>query len=223
MWKTNIKKTKDKVELSPSSPWNDRYMKLAKTVKNWQLAFLSMLIMFSISLFVTLRISTKASFVPYIVEIKETGEVTNIVRPLESRYSISDIQYKHYLRQFLIKIRSIPLDPVLFSTEYKEALKYTGLEAKTKLRKIYMEDNINQKFKEKESRNIQINSIVKVPNTNSFKVRWEETSYKEGGISKRINQEGIFSLKSIPAKTEAELIINPLGITITDLSINQDF
>lgn len=223
MWKTNIKKTKDKVELSPSNPWNDRYMKLSKSVKNWQLAFLSMLIMFSISLFVTLRISTKASFVPYIVEIKESGEVANTVRPLESRYNISDIQYKHYLRQFLIKIRSIPLDPVLFSTEYKEALKYTGLEAKTKLRKIYMEDNINQKFKEKESRNIQISSIVKVPNTNSFKVRWEETSYKEGGISKRINQEGIFSLKSIPAKTEAELIINPLGITITDLSINQDF
>ncbi len=223
MWKTKIKNEKNKVELEPNS-FNDRYMKLSKAIKNWQCAFLSIFILFIISLGGIIKIGAKSHFVPYIVTVDNNGEIQNLVKPLEEEYEVTSLQEKSYLRKFLIDIRTISLDPVFFGKRYKEALRYTSSSTESKLKDMYVEDDISKKIKEKVTRTIEINSIVKVTGIDrTYKVTWNEKMFQEGGKVGETKYEGIFSLKIVKPRTEKDLLINPLGITIEDININKYF
>ncbi|MEG0794796.1 MAG: type IV secretion system protein, partial [Bacilli bacterium] len=83
-------------------------------------------------------------------------------------------------------------------------------------------EDTKDKMKNKETRDISITTILKVDNKN-YQVRWIETGYDErGNIVEKIKKSGIYTIEIIQSNSEEKLLINPVGITITDYSFNNE-
>lgn len=210
--------------INPLDSWHDRYLSLAKGVRNWQLAFFMMFILFGISLTVTYLISTKATFVPYVIEVEKDGKVNSIGKPMEQSYKVTEGQVKYFLRQFILNTRTISLDPVLYGKKYKEAFSFVSKQSKQKLGVLYEQDEVVKKINAKETVTPEITSIIKIAGTpNSYQVRWKETYFnKEGGIKWEERLSGIYTISSNPPQTEEGLYLNPLGIIIEDFSVSEE-
>lgn len=207
----------------PESVFNEKYMKLAKSIRNWQIAFLSQTILFIISLLGFIKVATQTQIIPYIVEVnKEEGIVKNIGAINRINYVANDKLIMSTLRNFILKTRSIPLDPIMYGRNIKEAYNFLGEVSQTKLKTQIIEENVKEKIKSKETRDISITTILKIDNKN-YQVRWVETSYGErGNIVEKIKKSGIYTTEIIQSNSEEKLLINPVGITITDYSFNNE-
>ncbi|WP_319201677.1 type IV secretion system protein [uncultured Ilyobacter sp.] len=207
-------------KINPMDSWHDRYLNLSKGIRNWQLAFFLIFILFTGSLIATYFISIKATFVPYIIEVEKNGKVNSIGKPLEQNYKVTEGQIKYFLRQFILNTRTISLDPVLYGKKYKEAFYFVSKQSKQKLGLLYEEDKVLEKLTAKETVSPEIISINKIAGTpNSYQIRWSETYFgKDGGIKGKKQYSGIYTLSSNPPQTEEALYRNPLGIIIEDFS-----
>ncbi len=210
--------------VNPMDSWHDRYLNLAKGVRNWQIAFSVMFFLFGISLTVTYFVSTKATFVPYVIEVEKDGKVNSIGKPMEQSYKVTEGQVKYFLRQFILNTRTISLDPVLYGKKYKEAFYFVSKQSKQKLGVLYEEDDVIKKIKAKETVTPEITSIIKIAGTpNSYQIRWKETYFtKEGGVKGEKKLSGIYTISSNPPQTEEGLYRNPLGIIIEDFSLSEE-
>lgn len=186
-------KTQGGLPSNPDSVFNEKYMKLAKSLRNWQIAFLSQTILFTISLLGFIKVATQTQIIPYIVEVnKEEGIVKNIGAINRINYVANDKLIMSTLRNFILKTRSIPLDPIMYGRNIKEAYSFLGEIAQTKLKSQIIAEDTKDKMKNKETRDISITTILKVDNKN-YQVRWIETGYDERGniVEKIKNQEFI--------------------------------
>ena len=113
-------KTQGGLPSNPDSVFNEKYMKLAKSLRNWQIAFLSQTILFTISLLGFIKVATQTQIIPYIVEVnKEEGIVKNIGAINRINYVANDKLIMSTLRNFILKTRSIPLDPIMYGRNIK--------------------------------------------------------------------------------------------------------
>lgn len=216
-------KTQGGLPSNPDSVFNEKYMKLAKSLRNWQIAFLSQTILFAISLLGFIKVATQTQIIPYIVEVnKEEGIVKNIGAINRINYVANDKLIMSTLRNFILKTRSIPLDPIMYGRNIKEAYSFLGEIAQTKLKSQIIAEDTKDKIKNKKTIDISITTILKVDNKN-YQVRWIETGYDErGNIVEKIKKSGIYTIEIIQSNSEEKLLINPVGITITDYSFNNE-
>ena len=82
-------------------------------------------------------------------------------------------------------------------------------------------EKINDLINENYTRDMQIQSLVKMANTeNSYQIRWNETLIDGiGEIVQRRNYTGIFTITVEVPETLADLENNPLGIKILDFAL----
>lgn len=219
--KNNELKTQQGLSTDPE--FHNKYMQLAKSVRNWQIAFLSIFILFVITLFGYIKTANSTHIVPYIIEVnKEDGIVKNIGEINKVKYVPNDRIIISALRDNIIKMREIPLDQVLYGKRINETYEFLSLPMQKKLKEIIVNENIQNKMKNKETRDVKITNIVKM-NDNNYQVRWTETSYQQDGqVIDKNRKSAIFTLELKKYKDERKLLINPLGITITNFNFNTD-
>lgn len=210
---------------NPYSDWNDRYFKLNRSKRNWQITFLVSSIITLFSLVIILKMSTQISVVPYIIEVdKELGVVRNIGDLRNIHYQPEDQNIIAVLNEHIKSTRAIPLDPVRYGKDIQEQYAFLTEVTQQKLLENIEKDNVQQKMKNRESRDINITSILKI-REKTFQVRWIEKNYTENGnIYSENNMTGIFTVDFINPKelNENVLILNPMGIIITDFSISRE-
>ena len=202
---------------------NDIYFNLSNAARNWRAAFLGILLLFSFSLFGIIKISSQSSITPFIVEInKETGIIKKLGVLSEIRYTPNDKITFSLLRQFLLNTRTIPLDLVQYGKNIEESYYSLDNVSQQKLLTYIEKDNIKERVKSKESRDIEISSITKM-SSNIFQIRWTETNYSENGtIDFKEIFSGLFTVKFEEKTTESEILRNPLGFTITDFNYSRE-
>lgn len=208
---------------NPFNPFHENYFKLAKSVKNWQIAFLSIFILFIFSLFGIIRLSTQSFIVPYIVEVnKEEGVIRNIGEINKIRYVPNDKLIFSVLRSFIQNTRNIPLDQVVYGRNIQESYAFLNDVSIQKLLDYIEKDNVKEKIKDKKSRDISITSILKM-DKNNFQIRWVENQYNKTGNKEKIKKySGIFHIEIIKQTEEAKMLINPMGIIISDFSYSEE-
>ena len=169
--------------------------------------------------------STQISVVPYIIEIdKELGVIRNIGDLRNIHYQPGDQNIIAVLNEHIKSTRAIPLDPVRYGKDIQEQYAFLTEVSQQKLLENIEKDNVQQKMKNRESRDINITSILKI-REKTFQVRWIEKNYTENGnIYSENNMTGIFTVDFINPKelNENVLILNPMGIVITDFSISRE-
>lgn len=164
---------------------------------------------------------TTMSYKTYVVRVDNaTGAVETGGELKATNYTPQQAEIKHFLSQFLLETRAIPLDPVQFQNNWKDASHFMSKEAMAKYTSM-----VNKEKPASKLGKLTIQPVIKTiqifpGSKNTYQVRWyeEEYSLTSGSTGKRKNYVGLFQIAIKPPSKEAEILINPLGMQITDLN-----
>lgn len=213
--------SKNNGEISIDNPFYDKILTLSKSCRNWQLAFLIMACLVCITLGSYINLANKSKLVPYIVEIDKEKNVTFLGKMEQITYRNNDPVIFATLNNFVINTRSISLDKVFTFKKFKREYSFLGKEMKSKMNTDIQNINLNKKFKDKETIDVQITSMLK-NSDNIYQLHWTEKYYINGGYSSTKKWTGTFSIIEDRNLSEEDMLINPLGIIIQDYHISRD-
>lgn len=163
--------------------------------------------------------SIKATVVPYVVEVGESGVVNKVGLAQSRQYNPKEAEIKYFLSNFVRNTRGMPLDPVVYEQSLKSAYGFLTKQAGNKMSVMLRDENRQDKLGRQ---TVQTSIGVMLPMTDgskSYQIRWTEEHFDlNSGTKKVILMSGIFTVAIKPPTDRAELEVNPLGIYITDFS-----
>lgn len=164
---------------------------------------------------------TTMSYKTYVVRVDNaTGAVETGGELKATNYSPQEAELKHFLSQFIIQTRSIPLDPIAFRNNWQNAKHFMTKESYTKYTTFVNKEKPSTKLGhvtvQPEIKTMQIFPGTK----NTYQVRWYEEEYSLNGENRRhrTNYVGLFQIDVKPQTDEKELLINPLGMRVVDFT-----
>lgn len=166
-------------------------------------------------------ITMTANYKVYVVRVNNvTGEIDSGVELKAKDYQPQEAEMKHFLAEFTKKVRMIPLDPVLLRSNWNTAQNFMTREAAQKLSVLVeREGHVTKLGKFTVTPNIK--TIQLQPGTErTYQVRWTEEDFQISGQSSGqvTNYVALYTVVVQPPEKEEDLLVNPLGIRIADLS-----
>lgn len=208
-------------ELEMSNPAYDRYLNLAKSIRNWQLAFLIMSCLAGVCLTSYIYLANKSKLIPYIIEVDEKNGSIYFKGSMDQiKYNVNDSIIFSILNDHIINTRSISLDQVFTHKKFKRQYSFLTAEMKNKLSEEIQSYDLEKKYKNKEAIDVQITSMLK--ENDSYRINWTEKKYVSGNNVETKKMTGIFSIEQENNLSEEDIKINPLQILIKDFSISAD-
>lgn len=209
--------------MPPESPytrakktWDDRIGSAVKQAHNWRLmALFSMLVALSLIAVVVFLVS-RSSVETYIVQVDKTsGEVLNVGN-IKKSYVPQLQEYKYFIGQFIKKVRSVSSDRIIVQENWLTAYKFLTIKGNHQLTE-YAKENDPFAMVGKLTVSVDIQAINKITN-NSYQVEWVETIFNYSGGSTKKEFSGVLTVLSLPPSKKSDLINNPLGIFIDEIS-----
>lgn len=148
----------------------------------------------------------------------------------QSTYQPNEKMYKHFLADYIRNVRTKTLDPVVDNNNLIRAQKYMNTVARNKLSSIIQEE---KKLESNETvssvaATIQVEIISVVPvKDHSYQIRWKENLYDVTGQKmKSRSMTGTFITELLTQEQSGasieDLLVNPMGLYITDFSWDKD-
>lgn len=213
----------DPLEKGPMKPFSDALQNVDQDRRNAYWLMKACIVIIAIAVISIVAIATTYNYKTYVVRVDNaTGQVETGGQLQSTNYVPQQVEIKHFLGQFIMDTRTVPLDPVLFKNNTDRALHFMTREASAKMDAMMQSDNPRMKLGKMTIQPI-IKSIQLQPGSDrTYQVRWAEEEYSLSGnrSNKRINYVGLFTIGFDPSSKEEELIINPLGFKIEDLTIS---
>lgn len=204
------------------NPHLNLYLDLAENCRNWKIAFLIMAGFFALNLFAYYRLANKTKLLPFIVQVDSHGQPSFQGRMDQVQYQASDIVIFAMLDTYVRNSRSVSLDRVVTYKLLKKQYPFLTKETKNKMNQDINSLQLEKKFKNKESTDVQITSILK-NSEGVYQVNWIEKNYKNGSSVDNKKMTGLFSVsQKTGTLSEEELRINPLELIIEDYNISVD-
>jgi type IV secretion system protein VirB5 len=205
--------------------WDERLGSAVIQAKNWRFAFLAtcaLLLCTSLSLFALVH---QQRIIPVVVALdKESGEPT-VVGPVDQRkYQPGPLEIKYFLSQFIRFVRSVPLDQVVIKQNWLRAYAFMRKEAAGLLNEMTQKE-ADSPFNKigKVLVSVQPLSILQIPDTSSYQLRWKETVYSSNGTKiQEYTMLATFIIEIDPPKDEQTLQENPLGVFIKNFQWNRE-
>ena len=201
--------------------FENQLLNISKALHTWKiLAFICLGIAF-LALSGNIYLSTRSTLVPYVIEVDEAGNAKAINPAYQKNYEPKEEFLIYSLKEFVRNFRWISLDPVVQNSLYSKAMNLLTEPMQEKLKEISLEENLSNLIQEKYTRDVQINSAIKVAGTkNTYQIKWREILYSSSGdILLNKTLVGIFTISIEQPKTLQELDRNPLGVYIVDFHI----
>jgi type IV secretion system protein VirB5 len=158
-----------------------------------------------------------------VVEVAELGQA-RAFGPAE-RMPTSELEraVTAELAEFITNARRIVADVGAQREIILEAYAFADERARTFLNHHYSQaQNDPRLLSQRIRRTISIESILKMPDSDSYKVRWTEREIGRTSASAlRTSWEGILAVRIVPPETEADILVNPLGVKIYDINWSQ--
>lgn len=190
---------------------------MAKKQRNWCIAIIGLCVV-SVVL-----IATTFNYKTYVVRVDNaTGAVETGGQLKTTNYQPQEVEVKHFLFEWIKDVRGVPMDPIQFKRNVDTAQHFMTQEAAQKYAGIIQGHNPVAKLGKStvipELRSIQLQPGSK----NVYQVRWSETDFSMSGAMSdvKVNYVALFTVAVDPPKDEKELLINPLGLKITDLTMS---
>lgn len=199
-------------------------LNISKALHTWKiLAFICLGIAF-LALSGNIYLSTRSTLVSYVIEVDEAGNAKAINPVYQKNYEPKEEFLIYSLKEFVRNFRWISLDPVVQNSLYSKAMNLLTEPMQEKLKEISLEENLSNLIQEKYTRDVQINSAIKVAGTkNTYQIKWREILYSSSGdILLNKTLVGIFTISIEQPKTLQELDRNPLGVYIVDFHITTE-
>lgn len=211
---------RDAAGLFQNNLYNEAYDR--DMAKKRNLIYLILIIVCVLS---TVFIATTANYKTYVVRVDNaTGQVEVGSQLKATNYSPQEAELKTFLAQFVMNTRTIPLDPVQYRANWETSKHFLTQEAAQKLLAMTDKDKPVEKLGHMTVQP-EIKSIQLQPGTKStYQVRWVEEEYALSGgkNGNKATYVALFTIKLEPPSKEQELLINPLGIKIRDLTLARE-
>lgn len=166
--------------------------------------------------------STKASVIPYVIEVNQEGTVTAVNRANQTNYTPKEAQIKHFLSELITKMRSVGTDPVVYKQNWLSAYTFLTPAAAGKMNEMIQKENQISRLEKKQTVQTQIKGINSLSN-NSYQIRWTEDVYEaDGRRSENYLMTSVFTIEFATPKDEKELLNNPLGMYIKDFAWSKE-
>ena len=179
------------------------------------------IILIIICVLATVYVTVSASYKTYVVRVDNTTGQIELAGELKStNYNPQEAEVKYFLSDFVRKIRTIPLDPILYKNNWNNAQHYLTPQAAQKLNNLIAGENQLARLGHSTTQ-IKIRSIQAQPGQiATYQVRWSEEEYNiAGGSSGRQDYYvALFSVYVAPPSREEDVLVNPLGLKIADLN-----
>ena len=199
--------------------WDDRMGLSLAHARNWRL------MAFGCLLFATFLGSgwwfqaQKSVVKPYIVEVASWGQ-TQKITALDQTYRPKEAQIAYMLSDWIINVRSRPLDPVIIRQNLLKAYHYTTPRSANTLNQWAQTHDPFLKAGI-EAKTVTILNVVARTET-SFDIQWREESFEAGMSQGSQLWRALITIGFETPKNEAELLKNPLGLKIEDVSWSPD-
>ena len=136
-------------------------------------------------------------------------------------YTVDDAIIFAMLNDFVIDTRSVSLDKVFTYKKMKREYSFLSSEMKNKMNVDINNLKLEDKFKNKESIDVVITSMLR-NSEDIYQVNWTEKTYKNGSLVSVDKKTGNFSVIQQDKMNPEDLKINPLGLIIQDYHITND-
>ena len=190
---------------------------------NWRRIALGLLvacIVLSIGLTVQ---SLKSQIIPYVVTVdKSTGEVEKAGAFIAQDYTPQEVEVRYFIGQFIQNARNIQLDPVQQEKMQGKAFAYLTQAAAQKYAAIQRNEGFKGKYA-MYTVQTKITGIKKIPDTDSYHATWTEEEFNIASGKQDVKKyECVFAVSTIPPKDDQTLLVNPLGLYISDLNFSAE-
>lgn len=165
------------------------------------------------------RQADRAVVEPFVVEVSELGE-TQKITALGGRYEPGAAQIGHALAGWIRDVRGRSIDPIVIRANFLRAYELTTPKAAGFLSQwAQASDPFAQVGREAVHVDV-LNVVARSPRT--FDLQWREKRYLSGQLASTERWRALITVKIEPPRTEAELMKNPLGIRIEEVSWTPD-
>ena len=156
---------------------------------------------------------------PFVVEVSPWGE-TRRITAIGGRYEPTEAQIGHALAGWVRNVRAKSVDPVVIRQNWLAAY---DLATPRTAAFLNAWAQAHDPFAEvgREAVNVEILNVVR-RSARTYDLQWRETRFVNGQQAGQDRWRALITLKLQPPRTEAELLKNPLGIRIEDVSWTPD-
>lgn len=185
--------------------------------RQWRIFSYLLLIALAIALGWNWYWSTKSNVIAYVVRVDQDIDTT-VTKQDDITFKPNEKEMKYFLSQFVNWTRSLPDDSVVIKQNWKTAYRFLNSKGKTLLNH-WIEVNGSPLTRMKEENVIVDISNISRLSDNTYQAQWKEQHFTKAGEVKEVQEwVGNFTVIIIQPKTEEEIFVNPLGLTISDFS-----
>lgn len=199
--------------------WDERIGSARVQARNWRLIAFGCLSLALLMAGGLVWRSAQSIVTPYVVEVDRSGQV-RAVGEAASTYRPDDAQIAYQLAQFITRVRSLSVDPVVVRQNWLDAYSYATDKGAGVLNDFARSNDPFARVG-KESVTVQITSVVRASEP-SFNVRWTEQRFANGALAGTERWTAVVSIVLQPPRTEQKLRKNPLGIYVNGLSWSRE-
>ena len=156
---------------------------------------------------------------PFVVEVSDWGE-TQRITAIGGRYEPTEAQVAHALANWVRDVRSKSIDPIVIRQNWLEAYDLLTPRAAAFLNTWAA---AHDPFADvgREAVNVEVLNVVR-RSDRTYDLQWRETRFVNGQQAGTERWRALITTGLHPPRTEAELMKNPLGLKIEDISWTPD-
>ncbi len=163
--------------------------------------------------------ANRAEIRPFVVEVSELGQPAKITA-LDGRYEPNEAQIGHALAGWVRDVRSKSIDPIVIRQNWLRAYGFLSPKGAAFLNRWAQ---THDPFADAGHEAVEVEILNVVPRSDrTFDLQWRETRYAGGQFAGLQRWRALITVKVQPPRTEAELMTNPLGLRIEDVSWTLD-
>jgi len=199
--------------------WDERMGLSLAHARNWRrMAFANLLLAAGLGAGWWMQ-SQQAVVKPFVVEVSDWGQ-TQRITAIGGRYEPTEAQVGHALAEWVRNVRSKSTDPIVIRQNWLSAYDLVTPKAASFLN-AYAQAHDPFAEAGREAINVEILNVVR-RTERTYDLQWRETRFVNGQQAGQERWRALITTKLVPPKTEAELMKNPLGIRIEDVSWARD-
>ena len=205
-----------------AAAWDERIGAARVQARNWRLAACMSLLLALVLGSGVVVMGVKKQVATYVVEVDKLGMPGRITLANQV-YQPTNAQVGYFVGQLVRLVRERPLDPVVMRRQWMQAYHFLAGPAVNAMNAFAAADSgLASKTGGGSARTVQISDILQKSNT-TYQVRWLETAYVNGLQKSQEEWTGLFQVKLIPPRNEADVFNNPLGCYVTEFTWSREF
>jgi type IV secretion system protein TrbF len=206
-----------------AAAWDDRIGSARVQARNWRYAAFAALLLALISTSAAVHLSVKKQVATYVVEVDKAGMPGRITL-LNQPYRPEPAQVGYFVGEIVRLVRERPLDPVVMRKQWTKAYQFLAGPAVNAMNEYAASDSglMNLPGRGATARTVEISSILQKA-ADSYQVRWLETTYSNGVRRGQEEYTGLFQVRLMPPRDEADAFKNPIGVYVTNFTWGREF